>query len=105
MLFRGCVVCLSVLVLACSKNSGEATANVWLVAPTVKSGPADQVAMVSVAAGEFIMGRNRRDKEGLQQRYGFPFPLFLDGGIFVFFLRHQRSVSIAHTTFRSLSFY
>jgi len=78
MFFRGCVVCLSVLVLACSKNSGDPAADAWPVAPMVKPGQHDQIAMVTVAAGEFIMGSNQRDKEGLQQRYGFPFPLFLD---------------------------
>ena len=34
--------------------------------------------MVTVPGGNFIMGSNRTDKEGLQQQYGFAHPLFLD---------------------------
>ncbi len=34
--------------------------------------------MVSVPAGKFIMGSNKIDNQGLQQRYGFAHPIFLD---------------------------
>lgn len=34
--------------------------------------------MVPVPAGEFLMGSDRVDREGLQQRYGLVRPLFLD---------------------------
>ncbi len=37
--------------------------------------PAD---MVLVPAGEFVMGSNKIDREGLQQRYGLVKPLYLD---------------------------
>lgn len=35
-------------------------------------------AMVVVPAGDFIMGSNKVDKEGLQQQYGFETPLFVN---------------------------
>ena len=37
-----------------------------------------KVKMVKVPAGEFLMGSNRTDDEGLQSRYGFAYPLFVD---------------------------
>ncbi len=40
--------------------------------------PTDKDAMVLVPAGEFIMGSNRRDEQGYQERYGFEKPLFIN---------------------------
>ncbi len=36
------------------------------------------IPMVTVPAGEFIMGSNKVDDEGLQERYGFSTPLFVN---------------------------
>ncbi|MDH5544572.1 MAG: formylglycine-generating enzyme family protein [Gammaproteobacteria bacterium] len=73
---------LCLMISACSKN----TTNEEQAPLTAKSEKAKQVvqgshaniAMVKVPAGEFIRGSDKEDKEGLQQRYGFPDPLFLD---------------------------
>ena len=40
--------------------------------------PVPEVKMVKVPAGVFIRGSNKEDKEGMQQEYGFPNPLYLD---------------------------
>lgn len=37
-----------------------------------------EMPMVVVPAGEFIMGSNKTDTEGLQEQYGFSAPIFLD---------------------------
>jgi len=60
-------VCLSLLT-ACGNDEAQ------LAAP----GAAMNIPMVLVPAGEFIRGSDAVDKEGLQQRYGFAAPLFLD---------------------------
>jgi len=56
---------------ACTKSSEQQ-----------KSLPSPQaqidVIMVKVEAGEFIHGSDKKDSEGLQQRFGFPNPLYLD---------------------------
>jgi formylglycine-generating enzyme required for sulfatase activity len=63
-----------VVVSACSKNSVSAPeADVAAEQPA-----ADDAAMVAVPAGEFIMGSNKLDKEGLQQQYGFEAPLYMN---------------------------
>ena len=56
----------------CSQNSSQA-------APTdeAPAGPAEIAPQAAVPAGEFIMGSNRNDDEGLQQRYGLETPLFV----------------------------
>src|SRR3569623_758866 len=56
----------------CSQNSSQA-------APTAEApaGPAEIAPQAAVPAGEFIMGSNRNDDEGLQQRYGLEPPLFV----------------------------
>ena len=62
------------LVSACSKNSVSVTeTDVAAQRPA-----ADDVAMVAVPAGEFIMGSDKVDKEGLQQQYGFEAPLYMN---------------------------
>ncbi|RMH23054.1 MAG: formylglycine-generating enzyme family protein, partial [Gammaproteobacteria bacterium] len=38
----------------------------------------DEMPMVLVPAGEFVLGSNRTDTEGLQSRFGFAHPIFLD---------------------------
>jgi formylglycine-generating enzyme required for sulfatase activity len=44
----------------------------------VPQGDHKNIAMVLVPAGEFIMGSDRVDSEGLQKQYGIDKPLFLD---------------------------
>jgi len=57
---------------ACNKPSND---NDSQAAP---SQPATIVAMVKIEGGEFIRGSDKKDNEGLQQRFGFPNPLYLD---------------------------
>ena len=59
----------SVVLSACSK-SNDAASDASAAIPAV--------AMVKIAAGEFIRGSDKQDKEGLQQRFGFPYPLYKD---------------------------
>jgi formylglycine-generating enzyme required for sulfatase activity len=47
-------------------------------APATLSGAALTVPMTLIPAGEFIRGSDAVDKDGLQQRYGFAAPLFVD---------------------------
>src|SRR3569623_3748865 len=56
----------------CNQNSNQA-------APTAEApaGPAEIAPQAAVPAGEFIMGSNCNDDEGLQQRYGLETPLFV----------------------------
>ena len=68
------VISAMIAISACSKNS----------APLPKSAAAEQAAqmdegaMAVVSAGDFIMGSNKIDKEGLQQEYGFDAPLYMN---------------------------
>ncbi len=43
-----------------------------------QAGYLDEMPMVMVPAGKFILGSNKTDTEGLQQRYGFATPILLD---------------------------
>lgn len=61
------LVCVALL-SACGKGDEQSAA----------PGAALQIPMVLVPAGEFIRGSDAIDNEGLQQRYGFAAPLFLD---------------------------
>ena len=56
------------VVSGCSKDS----------APPTAPGAALNVPMVIVPGGDFMRGSNAVDSEGLQKRYGFAAPLFLD---------------------------
>ena len=56
------------VVSGCSKDS----------APPATPGAALNVPMVIVPGGDFLRGSNAIDTEGLQKRYGFAAPLFLD---------------------------
>jgi len=66
---------------ACSKNEEPKS-----VVATPATAPKDMavlakaqnIPMVDVPAGESVMGSNKVDKEGLQQRYGFSQPIYLD---------------------------
>jgi len=53
---------------ACGKDAAQ----------TAAPGAALNVPMVLVPGGDFLRGSNTVDTEGLQQRYGFAAPLFLD---------------------------
>ncbi len=59
---------------ACSKN----TASVTEAGAAAQPRPDDISDMVTIPAGDFIMGSNKVDKEGLQQRYGFESPLYVN---------------------------
>lgn len=62
------------LTAACGKNSASVTkADI-----AAQQQAADNAAMVTVPAGDFIMGSNKVDKEGLQQQYGFEAPLYVN---------------------------
>lgn len=60
--------------LACDKSDKASSAGKNAAKGEVQL----QVAMVTVPGGEFIMGSDKEDKEGMQQRFGFPNPLYLD---------------------------
>ncbi len=45
---------------------------------TASPGNLSEMAMVTVPAGEFIMGSERTDIEGIQEQYGFATPIYLD---------------------------
>ena len=59
---------------ACSKHSTSLSAS----AVAKQSSAMDERNMVVVPAGDFIMGSNKVDNEGLQQRYGFEEPLYVN---------------------------
>ncbi len=70
------------LMTACDKNSAPETQAEKTPLPVelpllVDSNRDDARAMVTIPAGEFVMGSNQVDREGLQQRYGFEAPLFV----------------------------
>src|SRR3569833_1131124 len=60
------------LLLGCSQNSSEAAQSA-----TSNAGPTQLPPQATVPAGEIIMGSNKTDTEGLQQRYGLESPLFV----------------------------
>ncbi len=72
--------------IACSKNTGDPAAPTIIPeTPLLKSQtitkletPQRAQEMLLVAAGEFILGSDKQDTEGLQEQYGFPSPLYLD---------------------------
>lgn len=47
-------------------------------APREASAPREIEGMIPIPAGEFIMGSDRTDQEGLRERYGFTFELYLN---------------------------
>jgi formylglycine-generating enzyme required for sulfatase activity len=59
---------------ACSKNSASVT-DAQIAS---QAQPVDTSDMVPVPAGDFIMGSDKVDKEGLQQQYGFEAPLYVN---------------------------
>ena len=59
---------------ACSKNSVSLPES----AAAEQAAAMDEGAMIVVPAGDFIMGSNKVDKEGLQQQYGFETPLYVN---------------------------
>ena len=65
------VVLLAVLV-ACDKMSSDNSADAVLQS-VIKN-----TAMVKIEAGKFIRGSEKQDTEGMQARYGFANPLYLD---------------------------
>lgn len=70
----------ALVTVACTKkDDASVAADVSKVQKsTVSSGRSSSIAMVNVPAGEFTMGSNKVDTEGLQQRYGFSQPIYLD---------------------------
>lgn len=67
MRFMVLVIC-GIALAACGRDTAQ----------TVAPGAALDVPMVLVPGGDFMRGSNAVDTEGLQQRYGFAAPLFLD---------------------------
>ncbi|MGE0370383.1 MAG: formylglycine-generating enzyme family protein [Gammaproteobacteria bacterium] len=61
----GCVLLAAVLCAACG-------------GPPEVAAPAAEAGMVFIPAGPFIMGSDKTDEEGLQERYGFTVPLFVN---------------------------
>lgn len=74
-LFRIFIIIMLMLVTACNRDKDSSSL-------TAKNGanakPELVTEMVKVPAGEFIRGSNKVDKEGIQQQYGFPNPLYKD---------------------------
>lgn len=62
----------------CGKNVGEVSAPDKTTSQKAAQKVGLQVPMKLVPAGEFTMGSNKVDKEGMQERYGFPAPLYLN---------------------------
>ena len=65
---------------ACGRGPNDTPAgpdNPGVVATPPVFGPTP-VDQVEIPAGDFIMGSNREDAEGLQQRYGFTRPLYVN---------------------------
>ena len=59
---------------ACSKNSTSLSQSDG----EEQAAKMDEGAMVVVPAGDFIMGSDKVDKQGLQRQYGFETPLYMD---------------------------
>ena len=72
--FRVLVMFAVVALSACSKNS----VSLPETAVAEQAAAMDEGAMIVVPAGDFIMGSNKVDKEGLQQQYGFEAPLYVN---------------------------
>jgi len=72
--FRVPVIFAMVALSACSKNSVSLPES----AAAEQAAAMDEGAMTVVPAGDFIMGSNKVDKEGLQQQYGFEAPLYVN---------------------------
>jgi len=66
------------LIASCGKNVGEVTGPSIDTSQKAAKAASMQVSMKLVPAGEFIMGSNKVDNEGMQERYGFPAPLYLN---------------------------
>lgn len=68
------VVGILVVIGACSRNTASVAEADVAPSPQVD----DTSDMILVPAGDFIMGSDKVDKEGLQQQYGFETPLYLN---------------------------
>jgi len=66
------------LVTACSQNVGQVDKEAAEKNQKAAEVASLETSMKLVPAGEFTMGSNRVDKEGLQERYGFPAPLYVN---------------------------
>ena len=68
------------LLVACSQNTDNVEPEKMAPAekPVKFETAVIDVPMKLVPAGEFIMGSNKVDAEGMQERYGFPAPLFVN---------------------------
>lgn len=67
------ISCLCLGIFGCSKGTEpEAITNQKVSSATLSS------EMVKVPSGEFTMGSNKVDNDGMQARYGFPAPLYLN---------------------------
>ena len=81
-LYGALAACLAFSMSAYGKNvDGENKAKAPIKAPAtepVLHGDTKGIAMVLVPAGEFIMGSEKVDGEGLQKQYGIEKPIFVD---------------------------
>ncbi|VAW87935.1 Sulfatase modifying factor 1 precursor (C-alpha-formyglycine- generating enzyme 1) [hydrothermal vent metagenome] len=74
-----------ILLVSCSNNSDQEELETILKRHAANKAAfveldvsVKNIPMVTVPAGSFIRGSNRTDTEGLQERYGFATPLYLD---------------------------
>ena len=68
----------SLVITACGKNVGDVTGPNKDTSQQSAKAASMQVSMKLVPAGEFTMGSNKVDTEGMMERYGFPAPLYLN---------------------------
>lgn len=72
------VFLLLVMLTACGKNVGDATGPSKSASDQAAKAFSLNVPMQLIKAGEFTMGSDKVDTEGMQERYGFPAPLYLN---------------------------
>ena len=68
-----CLCFLVVVLAACNKTDSTGSAADDILQSVIKN-----TAMAKVDAGKFIRGSEKEDTEGMQARYGFAYPLYLD---------------------------
>lgn len=69
---------LAAALLACGEQRASSSSPPSSLAPPTPSAPMPREGMVYIPAGEFIMGSDRTDEEGLRLRYGFTVDLYLN---------------------------
>ena len=64
---------IAIVLMGCGQTDSDKSAAENVLQSVIKS-----TAMVQVTAGKFIRGSEKEDTEGMQARYGFAYPLYLD---------------------------